>query len=163
MKNRFAALALSIFFIVGSVLALSELEQRKAPSQRQGKFLLFGQLVDEQNMHLIGWTIEVFEVGEKGGVLYKVGKNGKFLGFAGYGKTDDSGNFRIEIDKSYFDGPKIKFGLRTYFVQITHQNPEIYIRDKNTRGIAVFVVDEEIKELDLSKLFKGPIAIETRY
>ena len=144
-------------------LSVPAQQQVTAAPKRQGTFGVTGKLADEEARPLPGWTVEVLEVDKGGGMLFKVGEGGVFRGFAGVGMTDDAGTFHIVVRKDYFDGVTIRFGLRTYRGKSAtlpeHGNPHRSIEAKDG-GLAVFEVDEVIRELDLTKNFGGAIRVK---
>ncbi len=159
----------SVLILVLPLLLLSATFSQQQPSaktpKRQGTLTVTGKLVDEKAHPLAGWTVEVVEVDAQNRIVFKVEEGGVWRGFPGVGMTDDTGVFRIAVKKDFFDGDKIRFGLRTYRGQpgtatLPGQgNPH---RDINAKGggSAVFVVDDATKELDMMKEFKGPIEVK---
>jgi len=124
---------------------------------RSGTFTLLGTLTYADGEPVVGKDLEILEVDEKERVLFKVAPDGTFKGFAAYGKTDDNGRFRVEVNRSYFDGDRIRFIIQ---VRLSKGAAPQDIRDK--RGIfVIFEVDEQTKMLDLDKL-AGPITVRTK-
>jgi len=122
---------------------------------RSGTFTLLGTLIYADGRPVVDKDVEIQEVNEKGEIVFKIVDGA--LGFAGYAKTGDNGRFRVEVNRRYFDGDRIRFTIR---VRLWGGDLPQEIRDK--RGIfVIFEVNEQTKVLDLDKL-AGPITVRTK-
>jgi hypothetical protein len=101
----------SLLVTVAALSAAPELcaQSSAPPAKREGTFLLSGTLVNAEKAPLGGWTVYVGEVGAKDtrfsgdGLIYR--------GFAGEGTTRPDGHFEFPVQRAYFKGREIAFGL----------------------------------------------------
>ena len=69
---------------------------------RSRTFTLVGTVVDDAGKPVTRREVDVTEIDREGAMLFRVGPDGKFRGLPGYGKTDEEGPFRVQVDRTHF-------------------------------------------------------------
>jgi hypothetical protein len=152
----FCIFVLALFGLAENLYAGAQTNTAVSPTTSADEILITGSLVFKDQSPVIGKTVFLFEAKESGYVI-PVSKDGRFCSPCPNSKTDAHGHFTITLNRKIYQWSRFTI----IYSSGPRSDGKPMWQELRSNGIPVTVsFDRSTKNIDLVKIFKGPITVE---
>lgn len=152
----FYIIVLALLGVVANLYAWAQTNTGVSARTISDKVLITGSLVYKDQSPVIGKTVFLFEANDSGYVI-PVSKEGRFCSPCPHGETNAHGHFTITLDRKIYKWSRFTI----IYSSGPRSDGKPMWQELKSNGIpAIVSFDKSTKNIDLAKIFKGPITVE---